>query len=100
MSHSAGLTVHGFGGYACGRPVPSLVQVLDGVAPANSPPIRVDTVPGTIWRYSGGGTTIMQLAMIDSEGKPFPEIMADRVLGPLGMTSSSYDRRPQFPPEA
>ena len=92
MSHSAGLTVHGFGGYASGRPVPSLVQVLDGAAPANSPPIRVDTVPGTIWRYSGGGTTIMQQAMIDVEGRPFPEIMADRVLGPLDMTSSSYEQ--------
>ena len=90
MSHSAGLTVHGFGGYASGRPVPSLVQVLDGAAPANSPPIRVDTVPGTIWRYSGGGTTIMQQAMIDVQGRPFPEIMADKVLDPLGMTSSSY----------
>jgi len=92
MSHSAGLTVHGFGGYAQGRPQPTLVQILDGVAPANSPPIRVDTVPGTIWRYSGGGTTIMQQAMIDVEGKPFPEIMADKVLGPLGMTSSSYEQ--------
>jgi CubicO group peptidase (beta-lactamase class C family) len=92
MSHSAGLTVHGFGGYASGRPVPSLVQVLDGAAPANSPPIRVDTVPGTIWRYSGGGTTVMQQAMIDVEGRPFPEIMAEKVLGPLGMTSSSYEQ--------
>ena len=92
MSHSAGLTVHGFGGYAQGRPVPTLVQVLDGAAPANSPAIRVDTVPGTIWRYSGGGTTIMQQAMIDVEGRPFPEIMADKVLGPLGMTSSSYEQ--------
>jgi hypothetical protein len=66
--------------------------VLDGVAPANSGPIRVDTVPGTIWRYSGGGTTIMQQAMIDVGGRPFPEIMADEVLGPLGMTSSSYEQ--------
>jgi CubicO group peptidase (beta-lactamase class C family) len=92
MSHSAGLTVHGFGGYGAGRPVPSLVQVLDGRAPANSPAIRVDTVPGTIWRYSGGGITIMQQAMIDVEGRPFPEIMEDKVIGPLGMTSSSYEQ--------
>jgi CubicO group peptidase (beta-lactamase class C family) len=92
MSHSAGLTVHGFGGYAQGQPVPTLVQVLDGAAPANSAPIRVDTVPGKTWRYSGGGTTIMQQAMIDVEGKPFPEIMDDKVLRPLGMTSSSYEQ--------
>ena len=92
MSHSAGLTVHGFPGYAPGLPVPTLVQVLDGAPPANTAPIRADTVPGTIWRYSGGGTTIMQQAMIDIEGRPFPEIMEDKVLGPLGMTSSSYEQ--------
>jgi CubicO group peptidase (beta-lactamase class C family) len=92
MSHSAGLTVHGFLGYSPGQPLPSLVQVLDGVPPANSVPVRVDTVPGTIWRYSGGGITIMQQAMIDVESKPFPEIMEDRILRPLGMTSSSYEQ--------
>jgi CubicO group peptidase (beta-lactamase class C family) len=92
MSHSAGLTVHGFPGYAAGVPVPTLVQILDGVPPANTAPIRVDTVPGTIWRYSGGGLTIMQQAMIDVERRPFPAVMADLVLRPLGMISSSYDQ--------
>ena len=92
MSHSAGLTVHGFLGYVAGRPVPTLVQILDGESPANSAPVRVDTVPGTIWRYSGGGTMIMQQAMIDVERKPFPELMEAKVLRPLGMTSSSYEQ--------
>lgn len=92
MSHSAGLTVHGFLGYVAGRPVPTLVQILDGESPANSAPVRVDTVPGTIWRYSGGGTMIMQQAMIDVEHNPFPELMEGKVLRPLGMTSSSYEQ--------
>src|ERR1700739_2266513 len=35
MSHSAGLTVHGFPGYAVGAPRPTLLQVLDGMKPAN-----------------------------------------------------------------
>ncbi len=90
MSHSAGLTVHGFPGYAAGVPLPTLTQILDGAPPANTAPIRVDTVPGTIWRYSGGGLTIMQQAMIDVGHRPFPALMADLVLRPLGMTSSSY----------
>ena len=47
LSHSAGVTVHGFRGYALGEEVPNLQQILDGEWPANSPPIRVDTVPGT-----------------------------------------------------
>ena len=48
LSHSAGVTVHGFPGYDAGGPVPSLIQVLDGAPPANTSPIRVDTTPGAI----------------------------------------------------
>src|SRR5262245_15685519 len=55
LSHTAGLTVHGFPGYAAGTPVPTVVQVLDGTPPANTAPVRVDLAPGTQYRYSGGG---------------------------------------------
>jgi hypothetical protein len=50
------------------------VQVLDGARPANTAPVRVDTVPGTKFRCSGGGTTVVQLALVDQLGKPFPQI--------------------------
>ncbi len=92
LSHSAGLTVHGFPGYAAGATVPSLVQILDGAAPANTSPIRVDTVPGTLWRYSGGGYTIVQQLVLDVTRRPFPEFMKETVLQPLGMTDSMYEQ--------
>src|SRR5437762_3456826 len=60
LNHSAGLTVHGFPGYEADTPVPTLVEVLDGKKPANTPAIRVDVAPGTLWRYSGGGYEVMQ----------------------------------------
>ena len=91
-SHSAGLTVHGFPGYVAGTPVPTTVQILNGEPPANTPPVVVNVIPGTIWRYSGGGLTVMQLAMQDVEKRPFAEIMAEKVLGPVGLTSSSYEQ--------
>ncbi len=92
LSHSAGVTVHGFPGYAAGRAVPTLVQVLDGVPPANTAPIRVDAMPGKQYSYSGGGYEIVQQALMDVEGKPYPEIMAETVLKPLGMTRSTYEQ--------
>jgi CubicO group peptidase (beta-lactamase class C family) len=92
LSHSAGLTVHGFPGYGVADPMPSLVQVLDGAPPVNTRPIRVDTTPGAIWRYSGGGFTIMQQLVIDVTGTPFPRFMQEAVLGPIGMTSSSFEQ--------
>jgi CubicO group peptidase (beta-lactamase class C family) len=92
LSHTAGLTVHGFPGYAAGEPVPTVPQVLDGAPPANTGPVRVDLDPGTQYRYSGGGYTIAQLAMTDVTGQPFPALMQKLVLGPLGMKESTYDQ--------
>ena len=92
LSHTAGLTVHGFPGYAAGEPVPTVPQVLDGAPPANTAPVRVDLDPGTQYRYSGGGYTIAQLAMTDVTGQPFPALMQKLVLGPLGMKESTYEQ--------
>src|SRR5215471_1699509 len=97
LSHSAGLTVHGFPGYAVNTPRPSLRQVLDGSGPANTPAVRVDVVPGTIFRYSGGGYTVMQQLMIDVTGETFPELMRESILTPLGMNASTYEQ--PLPPD-
>ena len=56
-------------------PVPTLVQVLDGVKPANSKPIRVDIPPGTKNRYAGGGYVVLQQLLQDVTGKQFPLFM-------------------------
>jgi len=92
MSHSAGLTVHGFPGYAVDDPVPTLVEIFNGEKPANTAPIRVDFVPGTKMRYSGGGVTIEQQLMMDVTAKPFPRLMREIVLNKIGMTDSTYEQ--------
>lgn len=92
LSHSAGTTVHGFPGYAITEKVPTLQQVLDGAAPANTAPVRVDLEPGTRFRYSGGGTTISQLALMEIAKKPYPDIARETVLKPLNMTNSTYSQ--------
>jgi CubicO group peptidase (beta-lactamase class C family) len=92
LSHSAGLTVHGFPGYASDEPIPTAVQILNGEKPANTDPIRVDVVPGTLWRYSGGGYVVLQTLLSDVTGKSFPQIMSELVLRPSGMTHSTYEQ--------
>jgi CubicO group peptidase (beta-lactamase class C family) len=91
-SHSAGVTVGGFPGYRAGARLPSLGEILTGTDPANTPGIRVDTLPGLQFRYAGGGTTILQQVMEDVTGRPFPELMRELVLDPLGMTCSDYSQ--------
>ncbi len=92
LSHTAGLTVHGFAGYAQGEARPTLPQLLNGVKPANSDPVRVDIKPGTQWRYAGGGYEVMQQLIEDVTGKPYAEVAHDLVLQPLEMTHSTYEQ--------
>ncbi len=91
VSHTAGLTVHGFPGYPRDGPIASLVEVLNGGGRANTPPVTVNAIPGTMFRYSGGGYSVLQQLLIDVTGKPFPALMKELVLGPLG-AHSTYEQ--------
>lgn len=92
LSHTAGTTVGGFRGYRYTEPVPNLIQILNGFPPANSPPIVVDLVPGSEFRYSGGGYLVMQQAVQDVTGLAYTEFIRQRVLQPIGMSASTYDQ--------
>lgn len=92
LSHTGGTTVHGFRGYRYTEALPALIQVLDGAPPANSAPIRVDYAPGTDQRYSGGGYVVLQQALVDIEGRSFPELMRETVLAPAGMAASTFQQ--------
>jgi CubicO group peptidase (beta-lactamase class C family) len=70
--------------------VPTLVQLLDGVKPANSAAVRVDIPVGSRWRYAGGGYSIVQLAIEDETKKPFAQAARELVLEPFGMSRSTF----------
>jgi len=91
FSHTAGLgDGHGFPGYDPGVPRPTAAQILDGDEPSNVEAVTMVRPPLTAMHYSGGGTTIMQLALTDIFGEPFPELMRKTVLEPVGMTTSTF----------
>jgi len=92
LSHTAGTTVHGFPGYAAGTPLPTVPQILNGAAPANTKPVVVDQAVGAKFRYSGGGYTIAQQLMTDATGQSFPALVREKVLVPAGMTRSTEDQ--------
>ena len=74
-----------------------MVQVLNGQAPSNLGPVLFARPPFQGYKYSGGGVTIMQLALTELTKQPFAEFMQATVLGPLKMTSSSFEQPP--PPD-
>ncbi|QRN54834.1 serine hydrolase [Dyella caseinilytica] len=92
LTHTSGLSVHGFPGYAAGEPVPTLVQVLNGEKPANTKAVRLESKPDSQWKYSGGGITVMQLLLQDVTQQPFASFMQDTVLSPLGMSHSTFEQ--------
>lgn len=90
LSHTAGLTVHGFRGYEVTDSIPTLVQVLQGKKPANSQEVKPAFAPGVRFQYSGGGTTISQLIVTEQTGRPYDQYQQQEVLNPMGMTGSFY----------
>jgi CubicO group peptidase (beta-lactamase class C family) len=93
MSHTSGLgDGFGFPGYHPSAARPTIVEILNGSKPSNVGPVLMEREPFTAAKYSGGGVIMMQLALMDALGKPFPEIMQSLVLGPIGMTHSAFEQ--------
>jgi CubicO group peptidase (beta-lactamase class C family) len=92
LSHSTGLSVSGFQGYAAGLPIPTELQILNGQAPANSAPVRLEGQPGVAFNYSGGGYTVLQTLIGQTAGVPFSNYMQSAILSPLGMTESQFSQ--------
>lgn len=88
LTHTAGMTVHGFPGYKPTDTFPSITQVLNGKG--NTPRIFVDTRPDSIWRYSGGGYTVMEKVVEDISGMPLEDYLEANILNPMEMQNSTY----------
>lgn len=90
LTHTAGMTVHGFPGYQQTDDFPEIIDVLNGKG--NTAKITVDTIPGSIWRYSGGGYTVMEKIVEDVSGLTLEKYMAKNILLPMGMKNSTYQQ--------
>jgi len=94
LSHTAGLSLHGYPGFWPPQELPTLEASLAGDTNGGGD-VRLEAAPGTRWKYSGGGFTIAQLLLEETSGTSFAEYMRANVLEPLGMRHSAYG----WPPE-
>lgn len=91
LSHTSGLNrPAGMFAFEPGS-TPTLLDVLDGRAPAINDPVTVEVVPGTRHSYSNLAYDVIQLLVEDATGEPFVKAMRERVFDPLGMTSCTYE---------
>jgi CubicO group peptidase (beta-lactamase class C family) len=93
LSHTSG-TGDGFGfpGYNPAARLPTLVQILNGEPPSNVGRVFWERPPFTAQKYSGGGTVIVQLILTEVFSRPFPELMKELVLDPVGMSNSTFEQ--------
>jgi CubicO group peptidase (beta-lactamase class C family) len=94
LSHTAGLTDElGYSGFEAGTPIPSLEQSLTLAPDADegtSGIVQVGIAPGSEFKYSGGGYTLLQLLVEEVTGKSFNSYMRASIFRPLGMEHSTY----------
>ncbi|MFN6263587.1 MAG: serine hydrolase domain-containing protein [Chromatiaceae bacterium] len=95
FSHTSGADDgFGFPGYAPQEALPTVVQILNGQAPSNVGKVLFARAPYTEYKYSGGGTMIMQQAMMDLCRCAFDKLMQTTVLTPLQMSNSAFEYMP------
>ncbi|MGO1069078.1 serine hydrolase domain-containing protein [Lysobacter sp. CA199] len=91
LSHTSGLTVHGFKDYLPEEALPTLVQTLNGTPPAKNKPIRLQREPGTRADYSGGGIMVEQQLIEDVTGQPLDAVARAQVFERAGMRRSTFE---------
>lgn len=94
LSHTAGLTDElGYNGFEKMDSVQSLEASLTKANDADNGvagEVKVGIEPGSQWKYSGGGFTLLQLVVEESTGQSFNDYMRDTLFRPLNMNSSTY----------
>jgi CubicO group peptidase (beta-lactamase class C family) len=90
LSHTAGLSVVGYSGYADRAELPTLEDLLTGSA-ENVDAVELIQSPGSVWSYSAGGYTVLELVMEELAGDSFSAYMQQEILDPLSMEDSSFD---------
>lgn len=90
LSHTAGLNVHGFEGFEQGDMLPSVQEILRGDGAAKTAPVMAVHEPGSRYQYSGGGTTIAQLLVMELHGQPFDRAVRERIFAPLEIRDATF----------
>jgi len=94
LSHTAGTTLGGYQGWLDFNELPTLEESLAGKTNGRGA-VELFAVPGAQFQYSGGGYTLMQLAIEKTTARKYSALADELVFQPLGMTRSSVAMSPQ-----
>jgi len=92
LSHTAGISVHGYPGFHPKAKLPTLEASLNGDNGSDKANEKVEIViePQTKFQYSGGGYTILQLVIEEVSATSFENYMQKEIFKPLKMKHTSF----------
>ncbi|NDJ60440.1 MAG: beta-lactamase family protein [Chloroflexi bacterium] len=91
LSHTGGVSISGYTGFPPDQPLQTLSESLNGAADVpGAPPVTLMSVPGSGYRYSGGGYSVLQLVIETVTNQSFAEFMQAALFDPLEMTRSGF----------
>jgi CubicO group peptidase (beta-lactamase class C family) len=93
LSHTGGTSQSAYFGYEANtKKLPTIVEILDGKSPDGTRRVGVNKEPSTGFQYSGGGTLVAQLAMMDVSKTDFEPLIRSLVFNKLGMNNSTFEQ--------
>ncbi len=92
LSHSAGTSQTSYFGFSPSQPLPTIVEILSGAKISETRPVVVNSEPNNEFRYSGGGSMIAQLALMDVSKKSFSNLTQEILFDKLGMKNSTFEQ--------
>ncbi len=92
LSHSAGTSQSSYFGFTPIQSLPTIVEILSGAKISETRPVVVNSEPNKEFRYSGGGSMIAQLALMDVSKKSFSSLTQQLLFTKLGMKNSTFEQ--------
>jgi CubicO group peptidase (beta-lactamase class C family) len=93
LTHTSGLQPGSYADYKLNRPLPSLIELLEGRSQSDGP-VRFAQPPGTA-AYAGANFAVLQLLIEDVSDMPFADFMAQEITGPLGLEDFAWAWSPE-----
>ena len=92
LSHSAGTSQSSYFGFIPTQPLPTIVEILSGAKISETRPVVVNSEPNKEFRYSGGGSMIAQMALMDISKLRFSDLTQQILFDKLGMRNSTFEQ--------
>lgn len=91
LSHKAGTSQQSYFGFLPEKkPLPTIIDILKGNPIAETRGVVVNSEPNKEFRYSGGGSMVAQLAVMDASNKKFEDYIDSAIFKPLNMSNSTF----------